>query len=107
MSHEKFAQILLDSKKILKEYDLCDDCLGRLFVKKLNVTSNKLLGKKIRKKTKHKNTKCFICKNLFDTFPIFLKKILEASHDYQFSTFLIGAILKPSLEKLNMPVCGP
>ncbi|RDJ31463.1 MAG: pseudouridine synthase [Crenarchaeota archaeon] len=96
MSNEKFNQIILDSKKILKEYDLCDDCLGRLFVKRLNVTSNKLLGKKIRKKIKHKNSKCFICKNQFDTFPVILKKLLETSNDYQFFTFLIGAILKPS-----------
>ena len=96
MSNEKFSHILLESKKILKEYDLCDDCLGRLFAKKLDVTSNKLLGKKIRKKIPRKNTKCFICKNLFDALPIFLKKILDSSSDYQFSTFLIGAVLKPS-----------
>ena len=63
------TQVLIQSEKISKEYDLCENCLGRLFSKKLGVTSNKLLGKKLRKKLKQKSTKCYICKNMFSNIP--------------------------------------
>ena len=50
-------QVTKEAKNIQKEYDLCDSCLGRLFAKRLSLSSNKLLGKKIhknRKKNSHK-----------------------------------------------------
>lgn len=93
---KKFASVLVLSKKILSEYDLCDHCLGRLFAKKLGLESNKLLGKKIHKKLKIKNKKCHVCKNAFDSLPSYLEKMQEASLEYDFKTFLIGAKLKPS-----------
>lgn len=98
MAHDKkFAAVLDLSKKILSEYDLCDNCLGRMFVKKLHLNSNKLLGKKIRKKLKKQNKKCHICKNVFDTLHFYLEKIQDFSSSYQYKTFLIGAKLKPSV----------
>ena len=97
MTQNKFAQVLELSKKILSEYDLCDYCLGRLFSKKLHLTSNKLLGKKIHKKLKKQNKKCNICKNIFDTIPYYTTKMQESSSSYCFKTFLIGAKLKPSV----------
>ena len=89
-------QVLIQSKKISKEYDLCENCLGRLFSKKLGVSSNKLLGKKLRKKLRQKSTKCYICKNMFSNLQSHIDKMLEFSADFQFSTFVTGAILKPS-----------
>lgn len=97
MSKDKFAQVVLLSKKILSEHDLCDHCLGRLFAKKLGLASNKLLGQKIRKKTKSKNKKCYVCKNVFDTLRFYLEKMKEVSSIYDFKTFLVGAKLKPSV----------
>lgn len=97
MSKDKFAPVVLLSKKILSEHDLCDHCLGRLFAKKLGLTSNKLLGQKIRKKTKSKNKKCYVCKNVFDTLHFYLDKMKETSSVYDFKTFLVGAKLKPSV----------
>ena len=94
---KKFAAALALSKKILSEYDLCDNCLGRLFAKKLHLQSNKLLGKKIHKKLKAKNKKCHICKNVFDILPFYLDKMRSVSSDYQYKTFLVGAKLKPSV----------
>ena len=91
-----FNKILVQSQKILKEYDLCENCLGRLFSKKLRVSSNMLLGKKIRKKLKKKTGKCYICKNLFSNTQSHINKMIELSSDFQFSTFLTGTILKPS-----------
>lgn len=97
MTQDKFATSVLLSKKILSEYDLCDHCLGRLFAKKLGLVSNKILGKKIRKKIKLKNKKCYVCKNVFDILHFYLEKMQEASSVYDFRTFLVGAKLKPSV----------
>ena len=58
-------QIAPLANKIIKKYDLCDHCLGRLFSKQLHLSSNKLLGKKL-KKNLNSSGKCYICKNLFD-----------------------------------------
>jgi len=93
-----FKEILLDAKTIRKEYDLCDNCLGRLFAKKLSVSSNKKLGEKIRKNLKTKiPIKCYVCKNLLQNISSQVEKINEISSAYQFSTFLVGITLKPSV----------
>ena len=91
-----YQHVLTVSDKILKEYSLCDHCLGRLFSKQLRLSSNKLLGKKIQK-TSHSTQKCYICKNLFDNLNYFLNLMLDSSKKYCFSTFSVGAIIKPSI----------
>jgi tRNA pseudouridine synthase 10 len=88
---------LAESKKILKEYDMCDYCLGRLFAKKLGLVSNKKLGQKIHKSLRIKNTKCYVCKNIFEDLPTYVEKMRGVSSGYDFQTFLIGAKLKPSI----------
>ncbi len=39
-----YDKIIHESKIILKEYDLCNYCLGRFFVKKTNTYTNKMLA---------------------------------------------------------------
>jgi tRNA pseudouridine synthase 10 len=95
--NKRYANTLSLSQKLLDEYDLCDHCLGRLFAKKLGLTSNKKLGQKIHKHFKKQSKKCHICKNIFESLHIYLAKMLEASSDYEFKTFLVGAILRPSV----------
>ncbi len=90
----KYQKITPIANEILKKYDLCDNCLGRLFSKQLHLSSNKLLGKKIRHKT---SQKCYVCKNLFDNLGYFLKMMVDVSSDYSFTTFSVGAIIKPSI----------
>ena len=92
-NYQKISPI---ANQILKKYDLCDNCLGRLFSKKLYLSSNKLLGKKLKENFKS-TQKCYICKNLFDNLDHFLKLMLDSSFDYSFSSFNIGAIIKPSI----------
>ena len=82
--------------KILKKYSLCDHCLGRLFSKSLNLSSNKLLGKKL-KKNFNNSERCYICKNLFENLNHFLKLMLDVSSKYSFKTFSVGAMIKPSI----------
>lgn len=97
-SHNKLDDSLLQSKLILNEYPLCDYCLGRLFAKKLGVSSNKLLGKKIKKRLHIKSSKkCFICKEILSNSDAMVSKMVEKSSDYKFSTFVVGLISKPSM----------
>jgi len=91
-----YEQIAPIANKIIKKYDLCDHCLGRLFSKQLHLSSNKLLGKKL-KKNLNSTEKCYVCKNLFDNLNNFLKFMLDASSDYSFTSFSVGAIIKPSI----------
>ncbi|MBT6083343.1 MAG: pseudouridine synthase [Nitrosopumilus sp.] len=92
----EYQKIIPISNKILKNYELCDHCLGRLFSKQLNLSSNKLLGKKLKKNFKF-TQKCFICKNLFDNLNYFLKIMLDSTSNYFYDTFSVGAIIKPSI----------
>lgn len=97
MAQDKFVSVLMSSKKILSEYDLCDNCLGRMFAKKLGLSSYRLLGKKIHKKLGIQNKKCHICKNVFDSLHYYIEKMQNSSSQYQYKTFLVGAKLRPSV----------
>ena len=90
----EYAQIVTVANQILAKHDLCNQCLGRLFAKKLGLSSNKLLGKKLNKK--QKTLKCYICKNLFDNLNYYVKMMIDSSSKFSFTTFSIGTILKPS-----------
>ena len=91
-----YQKIIPITNQILKKYELCENCLGRLFSKQLHLSSNELLGKKLRKNT-NSVQKCYICKNLFDNLNHFLKLMLDASSNYSFSSFSVGAMIKPSV----------
>jgi len=92
-----YKEIIPIAKEILKKYSLCDFCLGRLFSKKLNLSSNKMLGKKIKQEISFTSKKCYICKDLFEEIPSYLKKMLEISSGYEFSSFVVGTKIKPSI----------
>jgi tRNA pseudouridine synthase 10 len=92
----EYQKIIPIANNILKNHELCCHCLGRLFSKQLHLSSNKLLGQKLKKNFKS-SQKCFICKNLFDNLNYFLKMMTNSASDYSYRTFSIGAILKPSI----------
>lgn len=95
---KKFTQTLSIAEKILDEYPLCTACTGRLFAKKLGLLSYEQLGKRIYYLLqKSEPAKCFVCKNFLLKTNYFVDKLLEISSEYEFSTFLVGAILKPSI----------
>ena len=95
---EKDNKIILQSKSILSECDLCDNCLGRFFVGSTNLSSGRRLGNKIRNSINFRiETKCYICKNLFSNIDLYVKMMQNASTEYEFSTFTVGAILKQSV----------
>ena len=91
-----YSQIIPIANKIVKKYDLCDQCLGRLFSKQLHLSSNQLLGKKLKNGYDSKN-KCYVCKNLFYNLDHFLKLMLGFSSNYVFNTYGVGVMIKPSI----------
>ncbi len=98
MDKKKLAEVIEDSREILQEHSLCDNCIGRMFAGKLKVLSHKRLGQQIRKKLKQKQSKsCYICKGLMSELDIHLNKMTQLAKGYEFSSFLIGAVLQPSI----------
>ncbi|MFB5629984.1 MAG: tRNA pseudouridine(54/55) synthase Pus10 [Nitrosopumilaceae archaeon] len=91
-------KVLSRAKIILNEFSLCEYCIGRLFAKKIGLTSNQQLGKKIQNQLSSKpSKKCYICKGILSNLEPIVYRIREKCSDYEFSTFVIGAILKPSI----------
>jgi tRNA pseudouridine synthase 10 len=83
--------------RILKNYDLCEYCTGRLISKLVGKQPSKSLGKKYLKKFgKSNNTKCYVCKNIFENLDSMLSNIFEKSSNLDFKTFNLGLILKNS-----------
>ncbi|MDH3765842.1 MAG: tRNA pseudouridine(54/55) synthase Pus10 [Nitrosopumilus sp.] len=91
-----YKKIIPIANEILKKHELCENCLGRLFSKQLHLSSNKLLGKKL-KKNLISSQKCYICKNIFENLHYFLKLMLDVSSDYSYASFSVGSIIKPSI----------
>ena len=64
----------------------------------LNICDAELLGKKIKIQLHSKSSKnCYICKRILSNLQPIVNKMMEKSSDYNFSTFVVGAILKPSV----------
>jgi len=98
MGNNLLDQSISQAKIILNEYDICDNCTGRLFAKKMGLSSNQLLGKKIKNRLNFKSSKiCYICKEIHSHIQSIVDRMLAQSSDYEFSTFVLGAILKPSI----------
>ncbi len=91
-----YQTIIPITREITKKYGLCNYCMGRLFSKRLGLTSNKLLGKKLNK-SQRLPIKCYICKNMFDGLNHFLKLMIDSSSQYSYSSFSVGAMIKPSI----------
>ena len=91
-----YQKIIPIANQILKKYDLCDQCLGRLFSKQLYLSSNKLLGKKLKKNSKSAQ-RCYVCRNLFDNLNYFLNMMIDSASPYSYSSFGVGATIKPSI----------
>ena len=87
----------VEISRILKNYDLCEYCVGRLISKLLGKSPSKLLGKKYLKKFgKSSNAKCYVCKNIFENLDSILSNIFEKLNNLDFKTFNLGLILKNS-----------
>ncbi len=91
-------RILSQSRSIIKEYDLCDFCLGRFFINLSSFSSARRLGLKIRNSINSKNiSECYICRNLFSSLDYYVKMMHDVASGIEFSTFVVGATLKQSV----------
>jgi len=62
------------------------------------LSSNQLLGKKIKNRLNFKSSNtCYICKEIHSNLQLIVDIMLKQSFDYEFFTFVLGAILKPSI----------
>ena len=95
---EEHDKIIHQSKSILKECDLCDNCLGRFFINLSSFSSARRLGLKIRNSINSKNiSECYICRNLFSSLDYYVKMMHDVASGIEFSTFVVGATLKQSV----------
>lgn len=99
-------KVLKNAENILKNYKLCNSCLGRIFAKIETNMTNKKRGKILRfglenfEKTKVKD--CWLCQGLIDEIAHFANLIKENLKGYEFETFLIGSkVDEDILEKEN------
>ncbi|WP_423793279.1 tRNA pseudouridine(54/55) synthase Pus10 [Methanocaldococcus indicus] len=114
--------------EILKDYKLCDRCIGRLYGKLLHL-SNVERGKSLRiakaleleknlKENKisedekelleilkkgYSEEECVWCKGIFneEKFKKLLNKVIELIKDYEFDTFLVGTHLPDDVKDLE------
>ena len=113
--------------EVLKNYYVCDHCLGRIFANLLSGTTNEERGKVVRmfiamlidsgeeimvedsnlygikfhnvKIKSKKPNKCNFCGNIFQDIKKKAKKIVDKLQEYEFETFLVGC--KPTTELME------
>ena len=83
------------AKNLLRDFSLCDLCLGRIFSKPLKLKSKNNIGKKINKifKKNGSTNPCFICNNIMSNLTTFSQQVFESTKNYEFNSFSIGIIL--------------
>jgi len=90
--------VLKESKKIIRTFPLCDSCLGRLYAKRLRLASSRNAGSRIKSQISHRGSeKCYICRDLLSNLGPYVDQLASISEKTHYSSFLIGAILRPSL----------
>lgn len=74
---------------------LCDSCLGRAFARRLGLRSARRLGARLRSGSPAKG--CGVCGGLMDALGEIARSAAEAMAGAQYSTFSVGAVLRPSV----------
>ncbi len=94
------ANTLKKAKRILAKYKLCDRCLGRQFPGK--VMNNRARGTSLRKAVDQiplNSDSCFICSHLMRSLFDIGRRAVDATDNYQFSTFAVGTTISPRLSE--------
>ncbi|HJJ88535.1 MAG TPA: tRNA pseudouridine(54/55) synthase Pus10 [Methanocorpusculum sp.] len=98
------TDILETVHRILEYGDICDHCLGRMFAKQSFGLSNEQRGHALRVTHAliynipfhpYEKGTCWICNDIFDNIPRWVKKIVSALQDVEYSTFVIGTRVPP------------
>jgi tRNA pseudouridine synthase 10 len=92
-------------QEILSYGETCDHCLGRFFGKRSHGLSNDERGKGLRVALaldanlpyeKPAGT-CWVCGNFFDDVPLWADRVIAATKDIEFTTFLAGCRVPPMI----------
>ncbi|AFK22412.1 tRNA pseudouridine(54/55) synthase Pus10 [Pyrococcus sp. ST04] len=87
--------IVEKAKDVLREYSLCNNCLGRLFGK-LGKATNEERGKAIKlilqmEGEEIKEGECYICGGIFEKLEEFANLCVKVSEGIEFDTFWVGS----------------
>lgn len=93
----RLASAIEMSATILKEFALCDSCLGRMHARSLGRSSCVRLGSQIRMRLGVKPAGCYICKGLLDGLPGYVVHMKSIADDTDHDSFVVGVKLKPSV----------
>jgi len=90
------------AKKAITKYDLCENCLGRIFAKIGHGYTNKERGVILKKQLKTKKNvyvkNCWLCNGLLKEINHFSNIIKKSLRDYDFDTFLVGSKVDEDIE---------
>ncbi len=89
-------ELLPAAGRILREYSLCDSCLGRLLARRPGAPPSRLLGRRLRGGAAAPG-RCYVCRDLSSSLGRMLDLMLEASSGREFATFAVGARVRPSV----------
>ncbi|MCK4429422.1 MAG: hypothetical protein KAU95_03535 [Candidatus Aenigmarchaeota archaeon] len=96
-------------RKILEDYSICDECLGRQFHALLPKIPNKEKGQTLRnyvrinsvfkdeKSEFKKEETCCLCNNIFDKMDFYIGEVKKKIKKYEFNTMLIGSKIPAEL----------
>jgi tRNA pseudouridine synthase 10 len=91
--------------EILAYGECCDHCLGRFFGKRSHGLSNDERGKGLRvvlaldtnQPYKKPAGTCWVCGNFFDDVSLWADRVIEATKNIEFTTFLAGCRVPPMI----------
>ena len=94
-------KIMKIAKEIFKKYQICDNCLGRLFKKIEANSENEDIGERLRRSinilNKIDQKKCWLCSGLLIEINKFVFIIFNTIKDYDFDDFLVGTIVSENI----------
>ena len=90
-------------KAILAYGECCDHCLGRFFGKRSHGLSNDERGRGLKIALALSDNQpftrfsgiCWVCGNFFNDVPLWADRVIEATRDIEYSTFLVGCRVPP------------
>jgi tRNA pseudouridine synthase 10 len=99
------------ARQLLREYRLCDACIGRLFRKELrdganNTEKGALLRQRLQVKHRTATAECWLCEGLLDELPEFVSLISDSLCEYEYSTFLVGSKIDEELQEREHHLWG-
>ena len=92
------GHVAAHAAQVSSRFALCDSCLGRLYLGRLGLTSCKRLGARIRRIAGiGMPDACHICRGLCQRLGRYARRIGDETRSVEFSSFMVGATLRPSM----------